>query len=98
MAAANPVGAAFYGVLIVAFVCKLFDVIQVIVNVVTVNAFFIDWEQVCIICYMLCVKCVSDCPYYIKGVGALQVIALILSISGVTIFLENLTVGKTLCW
>ena len=32
---------------IVAFAFKLLDVIYIVVNIVTVNAFFIDWELVC---------------------------------------------------
>jgi len=42
----NPVEALFYRLVVVAFSCKLLDVIQIVVNIVTVNAFFVDWEQV----------------------------------------------------
>ena len=42
----DPVDYMFYNALVVAFVCKLFELVCIVVNVVTVNAFFIDWEQV----------------------------------------------------
>jgi len=42
----NPAGALFATVLVVAFTCKLLEVIHVVSDVVTANVFFIDWEQV----------------------------------------------------
>ena len=42
----NPAGALFVTVLVVAFTCKLLEVIHVVSDVVTANVFFIDWEQV----------------------------------------------------
>jgi len=46
LATPNPTGALFCTMVIVAFTCKLLDVIRIVVNIVTINAFFIDWEQV----------------------------------------------------
>jgi len=46
LAKPNPVGALFTTMVVVAFTCKLLDVIYIVVNIVTVDAFFIDWEQV----------------------------------------------------
>jgi len=45
LAKPNPVGALFTTMLVVAFTCKLLDVLHIVVNIVTVNAFFIDREQ-----------------------------------------------------
>ena len=42
----NPVGTLFHTMVVVAFTCKLLSVIHIVVNIVTVNAFFIDWEPV----------------------------------------------------
>jgi len=47
LAKPNPIGALFTTMVIVAFAFKLLDVIHIVVNIVTVNAFFIDWELVC---------------------------------------------------
>ena len=46
LATPNPAGSLFTTMLVVAFACKLLEVIHVVSNVVTVNVFFIDWEQV----------------------------------------------------
>jgi len=46
LAKPNPAGPLFTTIVIVAFTFKLLEVVSIIVNVVTVNAFFIDWEQV----------------------------------------------------
>jgi len=43
----NPIGAVFTSVVIVAFTFKFLDVMLIVINIITVNAFFIDWEQVC---------------------------------------------------
>ena len=42
----NPVGVMFTTVIVLSLTCKLLEVIHVVANVVTANAFFIDWEQV----------------------------------------------------
>jgi len=47
LATANPVGTLFSTVLVVAFFCQLVQLIDFVVRIVTVNTFFIDWEQVC---------------------------------------------------
>ena len=42
----NPIGHLFHTMVVVAFTCKLLHVVNIVINIITVNAFFIDWEPV----------------------------------------------------
>ena len=59
LAKPNPIGALFTTMVVVAFTFKLLDVLHIIVNIVTVNAFFIDWELVCYNCNSVNGVCLS---------------------------------------